>query len=772
MKQIDLQAVCAFISKLWCGLLVIFLLVPLGMNGQDSDTLSATRYQMADKLKWSNISKHLHNINLTPNWKGDNSGFWFVEKNDDGVSYKHLDFNTQSVADIFDHEGLSNKLNEQFNLETNAKSLGLNDLNFLSKAVIGFAIGERKFKFDMEGNVLTEKQKEAMSDSMEAASPNGRWIAFVKDHNLYVRKRDGDEEIQLSTAGTKQYEYASRYGWFDQMEGEGGERPAHLSINWSPDSKQIYCNIVDLRNASKMYMLDHSIDSLYRPKLLSYYRGSPGDTDIVYYKPVVFDIEKKCETLVDIDPVPHFMGIYPTWSEDGSKLYLTHWDRGFLKARISEVDLETGSMTGLHVITSDIGIEYAAFVPYYSGEHDLFVFTSEESGWKQLYYLDPKTKKVTSITSGEYFIDDVEHIDQKTKVIYFTASGKESNTNPYHSYLYRVGFDGTGLKLLTPEDAHHDVSISKDGKYMVDNFSRHDQATRSVLRDTETGSIINTLSAVTTTYLDELGWESPQAFKVKAGDGVTDIYGVLYKPTDFDPNKSYPIIDATYTGPHTNRFPSSYYSTVRSNALAIAELGFVVIRVDGRGSNGRSKAFRSYSYKNLGGGLDDHVVAIKTLGKQNPWIDTTRVGIFGHSAGGYDAGRALLAYPDFYKVGVASSADHDHRMEKAWWPEMYMGWPVGDEYHNQSNITNAKNLKGKLLLVHGALDDNVNISATMKLSEALVKADKEFDLVIFPSQRHGYRGKFSDYFAKKRWNYFVEHLLGVEPRWDWDVKDP
>jgi len=724
---------------------------------------------MANKMKWANISKHVYNISLSPNWKSDNSGFWFSEQSSIGRRYRHLDLGSMKIADVFDHAELSRKLNEHLDkdMDVDAKNLGLNDLSFLSKGMISFRHADKKYKYDLRTLKLTEKEIEETSNPLEAASPDGKWIAFVRDHNLYVRLRDGDEEVQLSSAGKQNYEYASYYGWFDKMEGEGSHRPERFSVNWSPDSKRIYCNIVDTRDASKMYMLDHSVDTLYRPKLISYYRGSPGDTNVIYYRPVTFDILSKKETLIDVSPVPHFMGIYPTWNEEGTKLFLTHWERGFKKVSISEVDLSNGALQELCTEDSDVGIEYSVFVPHYSKVNDLFLFTSERSGWKQLYALDPNSKKISTITDGTFYIKELEYIDEENRLIYFTAAGKDKLRNPYHNYLYRVNFDGSNLRVLTPEDATHDISMSKDGKYFVDNISSHDQPTRSVLRESELGNIKAYLASAETGYLDKNSWKTPQSFKVKAGDRETDIFGLLYKPSDFDSVKTYPIIDATYTGPHTSRYPSSFYATLRSNAPALAELGFVVIRMDGRGSNHRSKAFRSYSYKNLGGGLDDHVVAIRSLGKEYSWIDTSRVGIFGHSAGGYDAGRALLAYPDFYKVGVASSADHDHRMEKAWWPEMYMGWPVGDEYHNQSNITNAKNLKGKLLLVHGALDDNVNVSATMKLCEALIKVDKEFDLLIMPSQRHGYSGKYAEYFAKKRWNYFVEHLLGKTPRWDY-----
>ena len=238
---------------------------------------------------------------------------------------------------------------------------------------------------------------------------------------------------------------------------------------------------------------------------------------------------------------------------------------------------------------------------------------------------------------------------------------------------------------------------------------------------------------------------------------------------DFDPNKKYPVLDATYTGPHTQLFPRSFDQAFRNQTWA--ELGFVVIVVDGLGTTGRSKAFREFSYQNMGDNLRDHVIAIKALGDQYSWVDTTRVGIFGHSAGGYDTGHALLAFPDFYKVGVASAGDHDFRMEKAWWPEMYMGWPVTEKYEEVSNIKMAPNLKGKLMIVHGGMDHNVNSSATFKLAEALVNANKDFDLVILPSQRHGFQGKAAEFFQKKRWNYFIEHLLGLEPRWDYKISE-
>ena len=324
--------------------------------------------------------------------------------------------------------------------------------------------------------------------------------------------------------------------------------------------------------------------------------------------------------------------------------------------------------------------------------------------------------------------------------------------------------------MLTPENANHDISVSPDGKYFIDNISTPDQPTRTVLRETGSGKILKELSKADIEGLLIMNFHFAETFTATARDGSTTIYGALWKPSNFDPNKKYPVIDQSYTGPHTNMFPRNFATTIQRNNQPLAELGFIVVCIDGMGTAGRSKAFHNVSYKNMGKNLLDHVLAIKELAKKYSWIDADRVGIFGHSAGGYDAGHAVLEFPEFYKVAVASSADHDFRMEKDWWPEMYMGWPVDSSYHFVSNITMAKNLKGKLLITHGGIDENVNPSATFKLAEALIRANKEFDMLILPSQHHGYTGIYSDYFTKKRWNYFVEHLSGQTPIWDFQLR--
>lgn len=511
-----------------------------------------------------------------------------------------------------------------------------------------------------------------------------------------------------------------------------------------------------------MYLLDWSVDTLYRPKLLSYYRGSPGDTDMVYMEPVFFNVESGKEIRADLPRSTHINSIDVEWSKTPGRVFLTSTTRGYQNIAIHTFDLNTEKLQTIYAESSPTNIDN--FTYELAEKSGYLFFLSEKSGWRQLYRLDLKTRKEERLASGSFYVNRIERIDEENQKIYFLASGREPGRNPYYQHLYSISFNGENLKLLTGENRNHLISISPDGNYVFDNYSTVNIPTITVLRNSSTGEILITVAHADLAKLGD--WIPPQIFTARAHDDSTTLYGALWKPTNFDPTHHYPVIEMSYTGPHTQVFPKDFSRAF--GLQSFAELGFVVVVVDGLGSSGRSKQFHDYSYKNLGGNLRDHVGAIKQLGRRHAWIDTTRVGIFGHSAGGYDAGRAVLAYPDFYKVAVASSADHDHRMEKAWWPEMYMGWPVDSAYHLQSNITMAGNLEGKLLITHGGIDENVNPSATFKLAEALIKADKQFDMLILPSQRHGYRGDHSKYFTKVRWNYFVKHLRGVEPIWNFE----
>ena len=725
------------------------------------DVITHDDYKRAVGFMYENYNnKKVFNLNIQPNWFPDSSGVWYIDRAPDNKKYLKIAFPDLAISDLFDHQKLAGLLSDSLRKEIIPNDLPLTKIEYKSPKELVITAEGKTFLLNIDRNTLLPHEEVSQESENEKRSPDDKWIAFTKDYNLYIKSVETGEIKQLSTTGRKGYEYATWYGWGDIMEGENGDRPAHFNVNWSEDSKWISANICDLRSANKMYLLDWSVDTLYRPKLLSYYRGSPGDTAMIYMEPVFFNVETGEEIRVGLPRSTYINAINVTWSKIPGKVFLSRMTRGYQNLHIYTFDLNKKERDTLYTESSDTNIDNFSYE--LAEDSDRLFFLSEKSGWRQLHSLDLNTKKEKQLTDGEYYINDIVRIDEKNQRIFFLASGKEPGRNPYHQHLYNISFSGKNLKLLTPEDRYHSVSISPDGAYFTDNISTVNIPTETVLRDTKSGKILRELGQADVSLLE--GWTPPEVFSAVARDGTTTIYGALWKPTNFDPSRRYPVIERSYTGPHTQVFPKEF-----SRALSLqsyAELGFIAVVVDGLGSSGRSKKFHDYSYKNLGGNLEDHVLAIKQLGKKYSWIDTTRVGIFGHSAGGYDAGHAVLKYPDFYKVAVASSADHDHRMEKAWWPEMYMGWPVDSVYHLQSNITMAGNLKGKLLITHGGIDENVNPSATFKLAEALIQADKQFDMLILPSQRHGYRGGHSKYFTKLKWNYFVDHLRSVEPIWN------
>jgi dipeptidyl-peptidase-4 len=739
--------------------LVLFLLISHIVSAQDS--ISIEDYNRAIGFLGENINnKRAFNLHIQANWFPDSTGVWYVHQSPDSKKYLQITLPGKLKSDLFDHVKLAALLSDSMDIEIEANDLPLTKVEYKSAKELLLSVKKLTYILNTEHYTLSIPEEKKEENSNEEPSPDNKWIAYEKDYNLYIKSTTDSTVKQLSTSGKKGYEYASWYGWYDIMEGENGERPGHFGVEWSDDGEWIHTNICDLRRAQKMYLLDWSVDTLYRPRLLSYYRGSPGDTTMIYMEPVFFHVHTGKEIKADLPASTHINSVDVEWSHTPGKVYIRRSSRGFQNLNIYTFDIQTLELESIYAESSTTNIDN--FTHEFAKESGLMFFLSEKNGWRQLYSLDLKTNSELGITKGDFYVNSIERIDEERQIIYFLASGIEKDRNPYYQHLYSISFKGEDLKLLTKENCNHRINISPDGNYFIDNYSTVNVETITALRNLETGEIIMELGHADVTMLD--GWTPPEIFTVLARDGETSIYGALWKPVNFDPEKKYPIIELSYTGPHTQLFPKDFSRAFLLQSYA--ELGFVALVVDGLGSSGRSKQFHNYSYKNLGGSLEDHVGAIRQLGEQYSWIDTTRVGIFGHSAGGYDAAHALLAYPNFYKVAVASSADHDHRMEKAWWPEMYMGWPVDSAYHLQSNITMAGNLKGKLLITHGGIDENVNPSATFKLAEALIKADKQFDMLILPSQRHGYRGAHQKYFTKTRWNYFVKHLRGVEPIWD------
>lgn len=733
-----------------------------------AQSISKADYQRAVASMWGNFNnKKVFNHNAQPLWARDSSGVMFLSLSHTGQNYLKVNWKNKKIEPLLDQERLAKILSDTLRITVKANELPWQIQAYPNAKTLEFSTAGKNYALDLENYTLKRITRPAFNP-FESKSPDGKWIAYTENYNLYIKSTADGSVRQLSTKGERLYEYGSFYGWSDIIEGENGERPRRFRVNWSPDSKWIQTNIADMRIAKKMYLLDWSQDDLFKPKLLGYYRGSPGDTDMVRMIPVFYNIATGEEYVKNHLQATHTNPISYEWSETSGVIYQENAIRGYQAVELHRCDLNKKSEELLYRETSKTNIDnYSAEVFEDWGKA---LITSERDGWKQLYLLDLKDKSLKPLTNGAYYVNQVLHVDKAKRFILFTAAGKEPGRNPYFQHLYKLTLATGKVDLLTPENANHDVFVSPDGLYFVDNISTLNQPTRTVLKSHMGSSLSLELLKTDASGLDSMKYRLPEPFTAIGKDGKTTIYGAIWKPSNFDPKKKYPVIDQTYTGPHTFMYPRNYVTALSRNNQPLAELGFIVITVDGLGTAGRSKEFHNVSYKNMGKNLEDHRLAILQLARKNPWMDSTRVGIFGHSAGGYDAGHAVLEYPDFYKVAVASSADHDFRMEKDWWPEMYMGWPVDSSYHKVSNITMAKNLKGKLLITHGGIDENVNPSATFKLAEALIKADKEFDMLILPSQKHGYTGIYNDYFTKKRWNYFVEHLLGVEPIWGFELK--
>lgn len=750
------------IAKLFSKILLSAVgLLPFVGNGQHLPT--EEDYQRAQLFYRDNIRKHVFNMIEQIQWFGDKTGFAYKVNTENGERYFVVTTKDAAKEPAFDRKRFADNLGALLNRSVHADSLPISNLNWDNRNSFSFSAYGTRCTVSLDNYEMKKAENNfRRRDISVSTSPDGKYEVRINQSNLYLKDVQSGTEIRLSDDGSPTYIYGSYYEWSQIMEGEGTPPEPNLTVQWAPGNQKFLTQIMDARDANKMYLLNWSVDTLYRPVLLSYYRGSPGDTNIVKYLPVIFDIKTGRMVKIELPPVPHFMGMDLQWSGDGKHLYGIYRHRGFQKIEVVEVDAETGKVRSVYADSSKTNIENNVEFRYLENKNMAFI-TSEKSGWNQIYGFDWSSGKTRRITDGEFVVKEIVFIDTIKNNIYFTAAGKEAGVNPYFDLFYGVGFDGKNQKLLTPEKLNHEIKISPDGKYFVDFISSAENPTAVYLRELNTGKKLLKADSADIHKLTGYGWRYPETFTATGKDGKTTIYGVMYKPSHFNPAYRYPVMDASYTGPHMFVYPNTFLKALNSqyyhSAQGLAELGFIVVHIDGLGSAGRSKSFHDWSYKNMGDNLHDHVLFIRQMGERYSWFDAKWVGIFGHSAGGYDAARALIAFNDCYKAAVSESADHDWRMEKAWWPEMYAGWPVDSVYSLQSNVTNAAKLKGNLLLIHGGIDENVNPSATFKLSEALIKAGKDFDLLIIPSARHGYPLEYWDYVRMKTWKFFVKHLI-------------
>ncbi|MEN6337345.1 MAG: DPP IV N-terminal domain-containing protein [Phycisphaerales bacterium] len=575
-------------------------------------------------------------------------------------------------------------------------------------------------------------------------SPDGVWQAFIKDHNVYIRESASNVETALSDDGTEPDGYSEEF-------------------HWSPDSQKLVVLRTRKGDTRKVYLIESSPRDQLQPKLHEMEYLKPGD-QIDVSKPHLFDVADKRQTPLSDELFSNPWSISDVrWSPDSSRFTFLYNQRGHQTLRIVAVDAASGQAKAVVDEHSGTFIDYAdkQFSHYMDATNEI-IWMSERDGWCHLYLYDAATGCVKNqITKGPWVVRDVESVDEAKRQIWFRAGGIHPEQDPYYVHLCRVNFDGSGLVVLTAGDGTHEATFSPDRRWFLDRWSRVDQPPATELRSAADGRLVVALEQADWTALLKTGWQPPERFVAKGRDGATDIYGIIVRPSNFDPKRSYPVIEEIYAGPQGAFVPKAFGTLVRHHS--IAELSFIIVQIDGMGTSCRSKAFHDVCCKNLvDAGFPDRILWMKAAAAKYPCMDLTRVGIYGGSAGGQNALGALLTHGEFYKVGVADCGCHDNRMDKIWWNELWMGWPVGPHYEEQSNVTLAPRLQGKLMLTVGELDRNVDPSSTMQVVNALIKADKDFDLLIVPGGGHGI-GE-SPYAARRRMDFFVRHLLGVEPR--------
>jgi len=578
----------------------------------------------------------------------------------------------------------------------------------------------------------------------EESSPDGKWRVMVKDYNLYLTQQAGGGDRPLTQDGSAT----------DRYEGP---------FVWSPDSTHLLAFKTIPEEEHNIYEVESSPKDQVQPKLHTIHYLKPGD-QIAHTRPHMFDITASKEISVKDDLMPNPWSLNQTeWDPDSKRVTMLYNQRGHQVMRMISIDAATGAVTAPITEEAKTFIDYTnkVYLNRLPATHEA-IWMSERDGWNHLYLYDTAAGKVENqITRGNWVVHAVDKVDAASRRIWFQAGGIVPGEDPYYIHHARINFDSTGLTLLTVGDGTHSFEYSPNGKFLVDTYSRVDMAPISVLRNAADGTKRLDLETGDISAVAAAGYQLPERFVAKGRDGITDIYGVICRPSTFDSSRKYPVVESIYAGPQGAFVPKAFGRT--GGLQAMAELGFIVVQIDGMGTNFRSKAFHDACWKNLAdAGFPDRILWIKAAAAKYPYMDLTRVGIYGTSAGGQNALGGLLLHGDFYKVGVSDSGCDDNRMDKIWWNEQWMGWPVGPEYAASSNVTYADRLSGKLLLMEGEMDTNVDPASTMQVVNALIKANKDFDLLVVPGAGHGVAG--TPYGRRKLQDFLVRNLLGVEPR--------
>jgi dipeptidyl-peptidase 4 len=766
--------------------------------------VDAKVYARAERFLPWNADKYAPNSNVDHHWIGTTDTFWYARRRLAGKEFVIVDAASGKRRAAFDHALLARTLSAALGKPVDPQNLPFERFELLDGArsrAIGVSIESKDWRCD-----LSQPRCDARAFASKPAhvvSPDGKWAAFLKDHNVWLRSLRDHTERPLTRDGEEHY----GYGTFPGTGGAMGLRPAQQKVPtvlWSPDSSKLLTHRLDEREVLDMHLLEMAPANGVRPVLHSFRYALPGDAHKPLQQLVIVDVASGELTPAKHEPfavtyVDSILDDRVWWSEDSDTVYAIPREEGQQRVQLLAVNAATGDT---RQVIEERGKTYAEIGPTVAERavrtlpDGRILWYSERSDWGHLYLYDRNGQLIRPLTSGAWKLGSIVRVDMQQARVYFTAAGREAGEDPYQQHLYVVNLDGSGLRLLTPENADHEIrraapeiyrnllpgmpasseeSFSPSGRYFVETYSRPDLPSITVLR-TAAGRLITTLERADTSALD--GLKLPEPFNVLAADGRTRLYGTIFRPSDLDPGRKYPIIDVIYGGPQhivTQKSFRAALFAVYSTPQALAELGFIVITIDGRGTPSRSKSFHDESYGNLhqAGNLEDHMAGVRQLAARYPYIDVERVGITGGSGGGFASTRAILAYPDFYKVAVSFAGNHDQRGYLLAWGPTYQGLYQGANYDAQINARLAPNLKGKLLLVHGDMDDNVHPALTLQVADALIKANKDFDLLLMPGFDHrSMLGATATYFQRRQWDYFVRHLLGAEPPEGYKISVP
>ena len=758
-----------------CGILSIVLLSC--SNPKEQKQFTVAEYEAAAKHMDRSLYSMVYNQVSESSFINGNN-FLYSTTTKDGEKFILVNTNSKVKEAAFNHEKLAEVLSKEMNKEIKANALPIYGVSLSDDLkTLNFTASRQKYSYNLESFLLSKNVSKRKNTSRnEHVSPNGKLAAYIDNFNLWIRHLDTNKKTQITFDGAEDYGYATNNAGWTKSDG--------AVLKWSPNSDKIATFQQNAKGVGMMYLTSTNVG---HPKLEAWKHPLPGDEKIFTIERVIIHLENKPKT-VRLKMKPDFQRGTTTdhiadwnnelldaqWNKEGTKFAFVSGSRDHKIAHLQIADAETGKVASIH--KEEVATYYESGVNVENWkvlfDSNEFIWYTEKSDWGHIYLYDLETKKLKNqITSGNFLVKQVKNIDEKNRQIYFSAGGKEEG-NPYHNYFYKVNFDGSNFINLTPSKGTHSVTFSADYSMLVDTYSTTTNPPISVLRN-GTGEKIIDLETADISELKANNWQEPVEFAVKARDEKTAIYGIMCLPSNYDESKKYPVLNYIYPGPQSGSVGTYNFRPVWRDFQAVAELGFVVVAVDAMGTPMRSKSFHDAYYGNMGdNGLPDNITAIKQLAKKYKGMDIERVGIWGHSGGGFASTRAVFAYPEFYDVAVSGAGNHDNRNYEADWGEKWQGLLVDGNiegksdgttnYDNQANQLIAKDLKGKLLITHGSMDNNVPPSNTMLVVEALINANKDFDMILYPNKRHGY-GNMTNYMTRKRWDYFVTHLLNAKP---------